>query len=68
MNKGAWSKQEDQKLIDYIRKHGEGCWRTLPKAAGKYQYYIWIPLEILTLIPTLYVKKKNNNKELWMKP
>lgn len=35
-NKGAWSKQEDQKLIDYIRKHGEGCWRTLPQAAGKY--------------------------------
>ncbi|KAL5763325.1 hypothetical protein ACOSP7_019589 [Xanthoceras sorbifolium] len=33
-NKGAWSKQEDQKLIDYIRKHGEGCWRTLPQAAG----------------------------------
>ncbi|KAK8526268.1 hypothetical protein V6N13_017320 [Hibiscus sabdariffa] len=33
-NKGAWSKQEDQKLIDYIRIHGEGCWRTLPQAAG----------------------------------
>nr|URY18846.1 MYB protein [Zanthoxylum bungeanum] len=33
-NKGAWSKQEDQKLIDYIRKHGEGCWPTLPQAAG----------------------------------
>lgn len=33
-NKGAWSKQEDLKLIDYIRKHGEGCWRTLPQAAG----------------------------------
>ncbi|XAR71403.1 hypothetical protein NMG60_11028651 [Bertholletia excelsa] len=33
-NKGAWTKQEDQKLIDYIRTHGEGCWRTLPKAAG----------------------------------
>ncbi|KAI4369032.1 hypothetical protein MLD38_017525 [Melastoma candidum] len=33
-NKGAWSKQEDQKLVDYIRKHGEGSWRTLPKAAG----------------------------------
>ncbi|XP_010274638.1 PREDICTED: transcription repressor MYB6-like [Nelumbo nucifera] len=33
-NKGAWSKQEDQKLIDYIRDHGEGCWRSLPKAAG----------------------------------
>lgn len=34
MNKGAWSKQEDQKLIDYISKHGEGGWRTLPQAAG----------------------------------
>ncbi|XP_061358540.1 MYB-like transcription factor 4 [Gastrolobium bilobum] len=34
MNKGAWSKQEDQKLIDYIKKHGEVCWRTLPQAAG----------------------------------
>ncbi|KAF8021281.1 hypothetical protein BT93_G1650 [Corymbia citriodora subsp. variegata] len=33
-NKGAWSKQEDQKLIDYIQKHGEGSWRTLPQAAG----------------------------------
>jgi hypothetical protein len=33
-NKGAWSKQEDQKLIDYIRTNGEGCWRSLPKAAG----------------------------------
>ncbi|XP_030496270.2 transcription factor MYB8 [Cannabis sativa] len=33
-NKGAWSIEEDQKLIDYINQHGEGCWRTLPKAAG----------------------------------
>lgn len=34
--KGAWSKQEDQKLIDYVTTHGEGCWRSLPKAAGLY--------------------------------
>ncbi|XP_038678946.1 MYB-like transcription factor 4 [Tripterygium wilfordii] len=33
-NKGAWTKQEDQKLIDYIHKHGEGCWSSLPLAAG----------------------------------
>ncbi|XP_065006567.1 transcription factor MYB30-like isoform X2 [Musa acuminata AAA Group] len=33
-NKGAWTKEEDQKLISYIRTHGEGCWRSLPKAAG----------------------------------
>ncbi|KAL6512123.1 hypothetical protein OROGR_021720 [Orobanche gracilis] len=33
-NKGAWTKEEDQRLITYIRAHGEGCWRSLPKAAG----------------------------------
>ncbi|KAM7510906.1 hypothetical protein LguiB_009781 [Lonicera macranthoides] len=33
-NKGAWTKEEDQRLINYIRLHGEGCWRSLPKAAG----------------------------------
>ncbi|XP_010916352.1 MYB-like transcription factor 4 isoform X1 [Elaeis guineensis] len=33
-NKGAWTKQEDEKLINYIRAHGEGSWRSLPKAAG----------------------------------
>ncbi|RRT83236.1 hypothetical protein B296_00018161 [Ensete ventricosum] len=33
-NKGAWTKEEDQKLISYIKAHGEGCWRSLPKAAG----------------------------------
>ncbi|KAK9106161.1 hypothetical protein Scep_023005 [Stephania cephalantha] len=33
-NKGAWSKQEDQKLADYIRVHGEGRWRSIPLAAG----------------------------------
>ncbi|GMI83230.1 myb domain protein 6 [Hibiscus trionum] len=33
-NKGAWTKEEDQRLIHYIRIHGEGCWRSLPKAAG----------------------------------
>uniref|UniRef100_A0A6N2L1V3 Uncharacterized protein n=1 Tax=Salix viminalis TaxID=40686 RepID=A0A6N2L1V3_SALVM len=33
-NKGAWSQQEDQKLVDYIQEHGEGCWRSLPQAAG----------------------------------
>lgn len=32
--KGAWSKQEDQKHIDYIKAIGEGCPHSLPKAAG----------------------------------
>ncbi|KAH9603175.1 hypothetical protein KSS87_003156 [Heliosperma pusillum] len=33
-NKGAWTKEEDERLINYIKTHGEGCWRSLPKAAG----------------------------------
>ncbi|KAJ8642280.1 hypothetical protein MRB53_018974 [Persea americana] len=33
-NKGAWTKEEDDRLIAYIRVHGEGSWRSLPKAAG----------------------------------
>ncbi|KAI3887240.1 hypothetical protein MKX03_023450 [Papaver bracteatum] len=33
-NKGAWTKEEDQRLINYIKTHGEGCWRSLPKSAG----------------------------------
>ncbi|CAA7028332.1 unnamed protein product [Microthlaspi erraticum] len=33
-NKGAWTKEEDERLKAYINTHGEGCWRSLPKAAG----------------------------------
>ncbi|KAI9081618.1 hypothetical protein K1719_036504 [Acacia pycnantha] len=32
-NKAAWTKKEDQCLINYINLHGEGCRRPLPKAA-----------------------------------
>ncbi|OWM88692.1 hypothetical protein CDL15_Pgr002459 [Punica granatum] len=34
LKKGPWTADEDQKLIDYIKKHGHGRWRTLPKNAG----------------------------------
>ncbi|KAF9601451.1 hypothetical protein IFM89_020218 [Coptis chinensis] len=34
LNKGAWTEEEDQILINYIKVHGEGSWRQLPKAAG----------------------------------
>ncbi|KAL2932156.1 hypothetical protein RDABS01_037566 [Bienertia sinuspersici] len=34
LKKGPWLPEEDQKLIDYIEKHGPGNWRTLPKKAG----------------------------------
>nr|AGN12867.1 putative MYB-like 102 [Leavenworthia alabamica] len=34
LKKGPWTSEEDQKLVDYIQKHGYGNWRTLPKNAG----------------------------------
>ncbi|XP_030551944.1 transcription factor MYB1-like [Rhodamnia argentea] len=34
LNRGAWTAQEDRGLMDYIRAHGEGGWRNLPKKAG----------------------------------
>ncbi|KAK7399316.1 hypothetical protein VNO78_10497 [Psophocarpus tetragonolobus] len=33
-SKGAWSREEDELLINYIKLHGEGNWRSLPKPAG----------------------------------
>ncbi|KAK6936528.1 SANT/Myb domain [Dillenia turbinata] len=32
--KGPWTPEEDQKLIDYIQKHGHGSWMALPSHAG----------------------------------
>lgn len=34
LKKGPWTPEEDQKLKDYIQRHGYGNWRTLPQNAG----------------------------------
>lgn len=34
MNRGAWTVMEDKILTSYIKAHGEGKWRNLPKRAG----------------------------------
>ncbi|CAK9265985.1 unnamed protein product [Sphagnum jensenii] len=34
LNRGPWTEAEDAILSAYIKAHGEGSWRTLPKAAG----------------------------------
>lgn len=38
LKKGPWTPEEDQKLIDYIHKHGHGSWRALPKLAGFFPF------------------------------
>lgn len=34
--KGLWSPDEDQKLRDYILRHGHGCWSSVPINAGQF--------------------------------
>ncbi|XP_030530704.1 transcription factor MYB123-like [Rhodamnia argentea] len=34
LNRGAWTAMEDRILTSYIKAHGEGKWRNLPKRAG----------------------------------
>ncbi|KAA8528279.1 hypothetical protein F0562_035634 [Nyssa sinensis] len=34
LKKGPWTPEEDQKLVQYIKKHGHGSWRALPKLSG----------------------------------
>jgi myb proto-oncogene protein len=40
IKKGAWTPEEDQKLIAYLHLHGEGGWRTLPEKAGIYFFFV----------------------------
>ncbi|CAK7339099.1 unnamed protein product [Dovyalis caffra] len=34
LKRGPWTPEEDELLASYIKKEGEGRWRTLPKKAG----------------------------------
>ncbi|CAN7089686.1 hypothetical protein BRARA_I00496 [Brassica rapa] len=34
LRKGLWSPEEDEKLLNYISRHGHGCWSSVPKLAG----------------------------------
>ncbi|MED6224589.1 hypothetical protein PIB30_085541 [Stylosanthes scabra] len=34
LKKGPWSPEEDEKLVQYIKKHGHRIWRAVPKLAG----------------------------------
>ncbi|KAI3453395.1 hypothetical protein Pfo_010058 [Paulownia fortunei] len=38
--KGLWSPDEDQKLRNYILKHGHGSWSFVPANAGKLGLFI----------------------------
>ncbi|KAL5544525.1 hypothetical protein UlMin_008309 [Ulmus minor] len=34
LRKGFWTEEEDEKLLSYIKQHGEQHWNSLPRKAG----------------------------------
>jgi len=36
--KGLWSPEEDNKLSNYIIKHGHSCWSSVPIKAGEFLF------------------------------
>jgi Myb-like DNA-binding domain len=52
-NKGAWTKEEDQRLIAYIKAHGEGCWRSLPKSAGSLSLSLSLSYELMVHVQAI---------------
>lgn len=42
LRKGPWSTNEDLLLTNYINKHGEGQWRSLPKNAGNCRFFSYL--------------------------
>jgi hypothetical protein len=45
--KGLWSPEEDQRLRDYILKHGLGCWSAVPAKAGELLFFFLLSSSLL---------------------
>lgn len=39
LKKGPWTPEEDEKLVEYIKNHGHGSWRSLPHLAGFFSFF-----------------------------
>ena len=59
LKKGAWTPEEDQKLIDYINEHGHGNWRALPKKCGRNPLVIALRLYFENLLLLLAIRLTN---------
>lgn len=61
MKRGVWSPEEDAKLIQYIKEHGHGTWRHLPKHAG----FLFLFLFFFSFVFSF--KKKKSRFEIFVK-
>ncbi|RRT43737.1 hypothetical protein B296_00056202 [Ensete ventricosum] len=63
LNRGAWSAFEDRVLSEYIKTHGEGKWRDLPKRAGKCSQALDVGVLFHVLI---CVPEREREREKWV--
>ena len=50
LNRGAWTASEDKILSEYIKKHGDGGWRSLANRAGE-------PFDLFSRLEWLWIMR-----------
>ena len=67
VKRGAWTPEEDEILIDYIKKKGHGRWRSLPKHAG-FSFFLSFFLFSFTLFTSsVWLVRKGRQNVKFMK-
>lgn len=41
LRRGPWTLEEDDLLIHYITRHGEGRWNSLAKSSGTFNLFVF---------------------------
>lgn len=49
VNRGAWTAEEDHKLVEYVKCHGDKNWRVLPAKAGNQVFTILLLLLLVQI-------------------